>query len=393
MMDTTDGSLMEMEPFELFINAIRSSQTREKYQSRLQSFFDFILLPKTDLNERCRIFVANSQQNKNYPLTAAFKFILHQKERLRRNEIVVSTIHNYLKPIKLLCSMNDIHVNWKKVTTGLPRERRYAEDRSPTIEEIQKLIEYPDRRIKAIILTMASSGIRLGAWDDLKWRHIQPIETDKEGEVVAAKIIVYAGSEDQYFSLITAEAYLAIKEWMDFRIKSGEKVTEESWLMRNLWDVTTPSGGPRGMATVPIKLKHLGVKSLVERALRAQGIRTKLEEGKKRYPFQTDHGFRKYFKTRCEMGGMKSINIEGLMNHSTGVSDSYYRPQEKEIIEDYLKVTQNLTISKNNKNDGTEKQSEEERFKDLEKKILKDVENKIQRILLKVNVETLHNFE
>ena len=79
-----------------------------------------------DLNERCRIFIANSQQNKNYPLTAVFKFILHQKERLRRNEIVVSTIHNYLKPIKLLCSMNDIHVNWKKVTTGLPRERRYA---------------------------------------------------------------------------------------------------------------------------------------------------------------------------------------------------------------------------------------------------------------------------
>jgi hypothetical protein len=24
------------------------------------------------------------------------------------------------------------------------------------------------------------------------------------------------------------------------------------------------------------------------------------------------------------MGGMKSINIEGLMNHSTGVSDSYF---------------------------------------------------------------------
>jgi hypothetical protein len=45
--------------------------------------------------------------------------------------------------------MNDIHVNWKKVTTGLPREKRYAEDRAPTIEEIRRLIEYPDRRIKA----------------------------------------------------------------------------------------------------------------------------------------------------------------------------------------------------------------------------------------------------
>ena len=32
-----------------------------------------------------------------------------------------------------------------------------------TIEVIQKLVEYPDRRIKPIIYTMASSGIRIGA--------------------------------------------------------------------------------------------------------------------------------------------------------------------------------------------------------------------------------------
>ena len=63
--------------------------------------------------------------------------------------------------------MNDIQVKWNKITAGLPKERKYAEDRAPTIEEIQKLIEYPDRRIKAIILIMVSSGIRLGAWDDL----------------------------------------------------------------------------------------------------------------------------------------------------------------------------------------------------------------------------------
>jgi hypothetical protein len=33
-----------------------------------------------------------------------------------------------------------------------------------------------------------------------------------------------------------------------------------------------------------------GVKSLIERELRALGIRTKLKEGKKRYEFATDHG-------------------------------------------------------------------------------------------------------
>jgi hypothetical protein len=42
---------------------------------------------------------------------------------------------------------------------------------------------------------------------------------------------------------------------------------------------------------------------------------------------------------------MKSINIEILMWHSTGISDSYYRATEDELLEDYLKAVDFLTIS------------------------------------------------
>ncbi|HJS64422.1 MAG TPA: hypothetical protein VJ767_06140 [Nitrososphaeraceae archaeon] len=65
---------------------------------------------------------------------------------------------------------------------------------------------------------------------------------------------------------------------MNYRKEAGELVIEESWLMRNLWDVTTPTG--KGLATVPIRLKSSGIKRLMERALYGQGIRTKLENGK-----------------------------------------------------------------------------------------------------------------
>ena len=63
---------------------------------------------------------------------------------------------------------------------GLPRAVQAANDRAPTLEEIQKLVEYTDRRIKPIVYTMVSSGIRLGAWDYLKWKHVIPIFNDDE---------------------------------------------------------------------------------------------------------------------------------------------------------------------------------------------------------------------
>ena len=51
---------------------------------------------------------------------------------------------------------------------------------------------------------MCSSGIRLGAWDYLKWSHVTPIIQDDN--VVAAKIRVYANDSEEYFSFITPEA-------------------------------------------------------------------------------------------------------------------------------------------------------------------------------------------
>lgn len=289
--------------------------------------------------ERCRVFAEKGRNDGNWVFRSIVGFIQIQKERVDKKEITGSTIRNYVKAIKLFTEMNDILISWKKITRGLPKGRKCADDRAPTIEEIRKIAEYPDRRIKPIVYTMVSSGIRLGAWDYLRWRHVRPIYNNDD--LLAARIVVYAGEEEQYAAYISPEAYNALADWMNFRRKSGETINEDSWVMRNLWDNRVTKG--KGWATIPKKLKSSGVKSLVENAIWTQGLRRKLPPGKRRQEFQADHGFRKFFKSRAEQV-MKPINVEVLMSHSTGISDSY-RPIEKDLLEDYLKAIDLLTIN------------------------------------------------
>jgi integrase len=186
-----------------------------------------------------------------------------ERRRVERREISASTLNNYIKPIKLFCEQLEISLRWKRITRGLPRGRRYANDRVPTIDEIRKIIQYPDRRIKAIVYTMASSGIRLGAWNYFKWGHVIPVE--KEGKVVVSKLRVYADEEDEYYTFISLEAYNELLAWMKYREECGEMINNESWLMRNLWDVTTPTG--KGIVTIPKQLKAEGIKRLLKIAL------------------------------------------------------------------------------------------------------------------------------
>lgn len=244
--------------------------------------------------------------------------------------------------------MNNILLNWKLIARGIPSAERAAMDRAPTIDETHKLLEFPtDERIKPIVLVMIISGIRLGAGEFLKWKHVTPItESNNNDNVVAAKLIVYAEELEQYYTFMTAEAYHALKQYLDFRPENGEKITGESWLIRNLWRTTDVLYGSRfGLAADPKQLLPRGIKSLIQHIYFSQGIRPLLKKGQKRHEFKALHGFCKFYKTMCEQV-MKPVTIELLIGHTIGISSSYYKPTENQLLEDYLKAADSLTISK-----------------------------------------------
>ena len=135
-----------------------------------------------------------------------FKIHAVSNRWVNKKEIVGSTVQNYLKSVKLFCEMADINIQWKKISRGLPKGKSYVDDRIPIDPEIQRLLSYSERRIKVIVYTMTSSGIMLGPRDYLKWGIIKPIEKEAKG-VVAAKMIVYAGKDEEYYTFISREAF------------------------------------------------------------------------------------------------------------------------------------------------------------------------------------------
>ncbi|MCL4517804.1 MAG: hypothetical protein M1587_01245 [Thaumarchaeota archaeon] len=189
-----------------FHEAIQNPHTRKNYENRLAQFLMKVGVEGHTLQEKASGFV--SQAKKDGGQWATFqinRYMSCQKARAESGEISESTLPNFFKPIKLFCIENDVMLNWKKISRRIPRGRKFADDRAPTMEEIKKILSYPDRRIKPAVLIMLSCGGRVGLFDYLSKGDITPVAED--GRVIAAKIRIYAGTVEEYFSFITPQAY------------------------------------------------------------------------------------------------------------------------------------------------------------------------------------------
>jgi integrase len=194
-----------------------------------------------------------------------------------------------------------------------------------------------------LTLIFISGGIREGAIKQLKVGDY----TRTEG---VGRLTVYNGDPERYVTFISPEACDALDKYLAFRREHGELVSANSPLFRDKFDpIKKQKGrghhGQKDAKEIAIPMTGPSIIQYYNRLLFSIGIRN---QKKRRHDF-TVHGFRKYFKTRAELAGMKPINIEILMGHSVGISDSYYRPTEKELLQDYLRVTDALTVSPENR--------------------------------------------
>jgi integrase len=198
--------------------------------------------------------------------------------------------------------------------------------------------------MKVVILLLASTGMRIGAVPALKIRNLKKVE-----EYGLYQITVYEKAKEQYTTFCTPECTKNIDSYLECRRRYGETISPNTPLIRDEFDRND---------ILHIKHpRHISVKTLtrlLDNLLVASGIRKRepLLEGQqtpliRRKDAMLTHAFRKYVNTAMIRADLKSLNKELLLGHrsSIGLENSYYRPNYSELLQDYLKAVDLLTIS------------------------------------------------
>ncbi|MDP9489274.1 MAG: site-specific integrase [Thermoproteota archaeon] len=248
--------------------------------------------------------------------------IINYIEFLKKEGKTASRINVYVIPVKSFYTINDVILNVRKIGKFLPENRKVRQGKAYTHSEIGKMLEIADERIRAVICILSSTGIRLGALPELRLRHLED-----------TKFTIYEGTKEEYITFCTPECKKAIDDYLDMRSRYREKLKDESYLIREQFDLRNP-GKPRPMQRRTIQWK---IYDLCKRA------------GIDKSNISVIHGFRKFFTTQCVNSKINPEIREMLLGHKIGLASSYYRPTEEEMLEEYKKAVNNLTINEVNR--------------------------------------------
>jgi integrase len=207
------------------------------------------------------------------------------------------------------------------------------------MEEISKMLNVSDERMKCIVLILISTGMRIGGLADLKISSMKKID-----EFQLYRLTVYEGSAEEYICFTTPEAASAIDFYLDFRARCGEKLKPESPLIRKEFDRLDPLS-----VSCPRPIQARSYDGRMQEMLDQAGV-TIVEpkiEGKKRYRKEVSRttGFRKAVNTTMVRCKVDPLIKEMLLGHHTGLEENYYRPEEQDLLNEYLKCVDMLTVN------------------------------------------------
>ena len=209
----------------------------------------------------------------------------------------------------------------------LPKKVKRTGRLAYTTKDIQDILQCigPNLKFRCIVHIMSASSTRIGAFSELKLKHIQDMPNG------CKSMLVYDDDKAEYTTFIHQEAVEALEKYLESRRNSGEILTPESWLIPSKHDVRIVND-TNSIRTQMCRYAH---KDSVE--IKKRG----------RYEKQANHAFRKRFDTILKLNQNINISLaEKMMGHSITVplDNVYFKPAIEQLFDEYQKAIPELII-------------------------------------------------
>lgn len=333
--------------YENFTDSLnRSEQTKQKYIIEFNNYLKYLKVqdPDTLITEELLDSPHEIRQVENQ-IRDYIKYLAKEKRwGYRAISVARSSVLKFYE-------VNRVNLNRRFFNQFMPAQRKLRKDLAYTHKQIEKLLNCTkDLRDKAMILLMASTGMRIGALPylslgNLSRVHIKGYPQDS----YIYKIVVYEGELEQYYTFCDFECTKAINNYLEYRETFGEVLKPEAPLLREKFNSNIAGGAALGK---PQFLIGKSFQTTMGRMLVQAGLRKKTaKQDRHLHENMESHGFRKFANTQMIKAGMDYNSKEYLLGHrkNLGLDTSYDRTPEEDRLAEYVKAIELLTISPENK--------------------------------------------
>jgi len=299
-----------------FLNQL-SGSTASAYRSALKMFFNTILKQHGSLENLADAYFKNER---DYEKDVQTFFTAIKKKAPKTQRVYISILRTFL----LENGVELKQVFWRRLSKRIKGSRALTEDHVPSNEDLRKIMMHLPIQGRALFLTLASSGMRIGEALQLK---IEDIDLESE----LAKVLIrgeYTKTGNKRITFISREAKEAILEWLKVRdeylksavARSRNKEEEDDRLFpfsetnaRHMWNLALKkTGNHHRDRTTKIHAMH-------------------------------PHVLRKFFRTR--LGAVLPLDVvECLMGHESYLAQVYRRYSTEDLAKFYKQGEHALLI-------------------------------------------------
>jgi integrase len=282
----------QSESFRNFFNSCPTEATKRDYLYGLHQFMKFCDIKSYDA---LRDIEVNKLEGK------IRDFIFNIQER----KLSSSTTDLYCSAVRHFYSMNNVILNWERLYKFKGKKRIVVTTRPYKPEEIKRLLDFSDLRLKCIILLMASAGLRRGAIPDLNYGNLERVE-----KYNLYKLRVYEGEPEAYTAYCTPECAKHLDEYFQWRTRLGEVFTARTPVIRQEFDINSNMEIQRPKAITVNTISSIMGKVQDASGLRARG------QTHGRTEIMQNHGLRQFWDTTVHKAGVDWYISEKLIGHS-----------------------------------------------------------------------------